>query len=95
VPPSGWEAYDALILGSALVGATLITSAHPPGWIQVRIAQHPRWRTVVAAACTVGLSVLIDPKLALVFGCLALVDIAWGLWRIGPGLRRVLRGAPS
>jgi hypothetical protein len=90
VPPTGWEAYDALVLGSALVGARLVTSSHPPGWLQLRIQRYLRWKTALMVAAAIIGAVVVDPRLALAMGALTTANIAWGLWRTGPGLRRAL-----
>ncbi len=40
--PSGWEAYDARLIGSLLVIGELLTSSAPVGWVQVRVRTRPR-----------------------------------------------------
>jgi glycosyltransferase involved in cell wall biosynthesis len=94
VPPTGWESYDALLLASALVGAELVSSAHPPGWLQLRIRRYLRLKPTLVAVSLIGVAALTDPRLTIALGIATLADIALGLWRTGPGLRRVLlRGA--
>ena len=95
VPPTGWEPYDALVLASVLVGAEVVTSAHPPGWVQLRVRRYLRWKIALVAATVIGAAALMDLNLALAFGIVAVVDGAWGIWRTGPGLRRVLIGGAS
>jgi glycosyltransferase involved in cell wall biosynthesis len=90
VPPSGWEPYDALVLASLLIGAQVVTSAHPPGWLQLRIRRYLRWKTAVVAAGAIAVAALMDPRLALLLAIVTLVNAGWGIWRTGPGLRGAL-----
>jgi glycosyltransferase involved in cell wall biosynthesis len=91
VPPTGWEAYDALLMASLLVGAEVVTSAHPPGWVQMRIRRYVRWRPALAVAAVIAVAAATDVRLAVVLAFGALANIAWGTWRTGPGLNTVLR----
>ena len=94
VPPTGWEPYDALVLASLLIGAEVITSAHPPGWLQLKIRRYVRWKMALVAGVAIVVATLMDPRLALALAIVTLVNAGWGIWRTGPGLRRVLtRGA--
>jgi hypothetical protein len=95
VPPTGWEPYDALLLGSAMVGGRLLTSAHPPGSIQLRVQRFLRWKPALAAAALTTAAVLTDPRLALAFGVLVAGNVALGWWRTGHGLRRALLGGST
>jgi GT2 family glycosyltransferase len=66
IHPSGWEDYDARLLLSAFSHGELQTSAHPEGFVQVRIRFRPRLRSIAAAcgtACAGAL--LLAPALAL------------------------------
>ncbi len=92
VPPTGWESYDALLLGSAMVGAKLVTSAHPPGHLQLRVRRYIRWQSAVIAGAAIVVAALTDPRLAVALGLLVATNIALGLWRTGWGLRRALLG---
>jgi len=95
VPPTGWEAYDALVLASLLIGAEVITSAHPPGWLQLKVRRYVRWKMALVAGGAIIVAALMDPRLALALGVVTLVNAGWGIWRTGPGLRRVLSGSAS
>jgi hypothetical protein len=95
VPPTGWEPYDALLLGSAMVGARLITSAHPPGQLQLRVQRYIRWQAAVIAAAAIVVAALTDPRLALALAVLVAANIALGLWRTTRGLRRALLGGSA
>jgi len=95
VPPTGWEAYDALVLASLLIGAEVITSAHPPGWLQLKVRRYVRWKMALVAGGAIIVAALMDPRLALALGIVTLVNAGWGIWRTGPGLRRVLMRASA
>jgi len=88
VPPTGWESHDALVMASALIGAELVTSAHPPGWVQLRIRRFLRWKFVSVFAVLIGVAALTDARLAVVLAVIGAADIALGAWRTGPSLRR-------
>jgi len=90
VPPTGWESHDALVMASTLVGAELMTSAHPPGWVQLRIRRFLRWKPALVVAALIGIGAMTDARLAAAVGVAAIANIAFGMWRTGPGLRRVL-----
>jgi len=90
VPPTGWEPYDAQVMASALVGAELVTSAHPPGWVQLRMRRYLRWQPALVSVAIVGIASLSNAWIALAIGGVCLVNVALGAWRTGPGLRRVL-----
>ncbi len=97
VPPTGWEPYDALVLASVLVGAELVTTAHPPGWLQLRVRRYLRVKPALLTTAVLGVAALADVRLAVAFGIACVANIALGMWRTGPGLRRVLMrgGAPA
>ena len=91
---SGFEDFDARILGSRLVAGDLITSAHPEGSLQLRVRPRLRtwWYTMVAVVA-VALAAF-SPILMAVVLILAALDAAIGLWRVGPKARRAIaRGA--
>jgi hypothetical protein len=90
LPANGWEQYDARLIGSSLVVADLLTSAHPVGWLQIRT----RTRLAVVPALTWLAAAML---LAMHFpvslagsGALAVFEIGRGLWRTGPGARRFI-----
>ena len=95
VPPTGWESYDALVMASALVGAEVVTSAHPPGWVQLRVRRYLRWKPAVFVAAAIAVSAVFDPRLAVALGAVCVANLLIGAWRTGPGIRRALRsGSP-
>jgi O-antigen biosynthesis protein len=93
VPPTGWEPYDALVLASLLIGAEVITSSHPPGWLQLRIRRYVRWKMALVAVGAIIVAAVMDPRLALALGIVTLINAGWGIWRTGPGLRHALMKA--
>jgi len=93
VPPTGWESYDVLLLASALIGARVVTSSHPAGWLQLKIRRYVRWKTAVAVGAAISLAAIMDLRLALALGALTLINIGLGVWRTGPTLRRALMRA--
>jgi O-antigen biosynthesis protein len=90
VPPTGWESYDAVLLASALVGAKLVTSAHPPGWVQLKVLRFLRWKSAVLVGAAIALAAIADQRLALLVIALTTINLGLGIWRTGPGLRRAL-----
>ena len=90
VPPTGWEPYDALVMASTLVGAEVVTSAHPPGWVQIRVRRFIRWRPALIAAAALVFAAFADPRLEVAIALACLANIAIGFWRTGPGVRRAL-----
>jgi glycosyltransferase involved in cell wall biosynthesis len=93
VPPTGWESYDALLLASLLIGAQVVTSSHPPGWLQLRVRRYLRWKTALVVGAVIVLAVVMDARLALAVVALTLINVGFGIWRTGPGLRRALMRA--
>ncbi len=90
IPATGWEDYDARLVGSAFVVGDLVTTDHPQGTIQVRARRRLRWRRI-----WIGLALLLLPGVvhlgsALFLGAVALAEVARGVWRTGPRFRRLL-----
>jgi glycosyltransferase involved in cell wall biosynthesis len=91
--PTGWEAYDARLLASVLVAGDLITSSHPVGWVQVRLAPHlRRGPAVVVAGLAVALGI-IAPLAAAGLLMVAMVDLLIGVGRLGQLQARIRFGA--
>ena len=91
IASTGWEAYDARVIGSTIVGGELATSAYPEGYVQVRIRRRPRaWGATVVIA-GLAFTSAIDPLAVFVFGSAAAAEITRGWWRTGSG--RAPRGA--
>jgi glycosyltransferase involved in cell wall biosynthesis len=75
---TGWDAYDIRILGSFLLTARLVSSSHPPGWVQVKLTTRVRWwlAAPLVAACLV--LALIQPIAALTMLTLAALEALFG-----------------
>ncbi len=78
------------MLASALVGAELVTSAHPPGWLQLRLRRFIRPKPAMLMAAIISVAALTDARLAIVLAAAAVANLALGWWRTGPGVNRVL-----
>lgn len=91
----GWEDYDARVVGSTFLVGEVISSSYPVGYVQLRVRR--RLRRTSIAVLTLGALVVSMLQLHLALG-LALIgtgELARGLWRTGPGLRRIVeRAAP-
>ena len=93
IPSTGWERYDARLLGSFLVFGDLVTSSHPEGCVQVAVVRRPRiLRIAELGAIAALLAVVLLPAALVLVGLIAF-DIARGVWRTGPLVRRVIRAA--
>lgn len=91
VPSTGWEPYDARIVGSTLVAGDLVTSSHPVGSVQLRVKRRLRWGFAgLVAVCVVAIGV-VDVRLAAIVGAGGIIDLVGGTWRTGPLVRRTVR----
>jgi GT2 family glycosyltransferase len=87
---SEWEDHDARLASSTLVTGALITSAHLPGVVQLRIRTRPSVRRIaVIALVALGASFVALPIAAAV-ATLAAADVLRGLWRTGYRALRIL-----
>ena len=85
---TGWEDHDGRVSGSLLVDGGLQTSEHPPGTLQTRVRIRLRLRPIAVVAVTVAaVAMLASWRAAVVLCALAVVDLAFGCWRLGPRLR--------
>ena len=91
--PSGWETYDADLFVSLLVRGELVTSAHPPGCVQVRVRRRPRLARVAAAALVVGAAAWLNVWLGVVVVVACGADAVRGCRRSGPLVRLVVEEA--
>jgi hypothetical protein len=92
---SSFVEHDASGLASLLVRAELLTSAHPVGWVQIRIRRLPAWPIVIMTAL-LAVMLCVSGEPTLIVGLLAvavLADIAIGFVRSGPMARRALERA--
>ncbi len=94
-PGSGWEDYDARLVGSRLVMGELVTSGHPPGFVQLRVRR--RLRLLPGAVLVAGILLLATVHLEVATGLAMLggVEVARGLRRAGAGVRRAVKEAAA
>jgi glycosyltransferase involved in cell wall biosynthesis len=90
VPPSGWEDYDARLVGSTLLHGDLITSSHPIGSVQFRIRRRLRYPPLLALLALAGGLVAVQPVASLAVLGLAVAEALRGAWNTGPFVRRVV-----
>ena len=95
VPSTGWEDYDARVLGSALVQGDLVTSSYPIGCVQLRVRRHARLLPALWYTAAALLAALADPLLAVVVALIAAADVLRGLWRTGPFTRKTIESAAA
>ncbi len=82
VPATGWEDYDARILGSVLVAGDLITSAYPQGAVQLKIRPRLRRRPALALLLLLAALTLTAPVAALVLLAATSLVAFRGFWRV-------------
>jgi hypothetical protein len=97
VTATGWEDYDARILGSVSLRGDLITSAHPVGCVQLRVRRRPRWLVLGAVAAVLALIAVVSPWVTVGLLGAVIIDALVGVWRTGGRVRRVIaaRAAPA
>jgi glycosyltransferase involved in cell wall biosynthesis len=94
-PGTGWENFDARVMGGPFVVGELLTSSHPQGWVQLRVRRRLRWRAVVAFLSLVCLVAAVDPlSVAVVVGA-GLAEMGRELWRTRSAVHRVLKKAAA
>jgi len=92
IPTTGWDDYDARIIGSSLVIGDLITSAYPLGSVQVLVRRRLRlWRTLAFAVLLGIVGLVTTPGAAAVLALAGAVEVIRGLWRTGSLVTRVVR----
>lgn len=89
--PTGWEDHDGRVLGSASLAGELMSSAHPEGFVQLRVRRRPR-RAVAWGAVVVLVLGVLAPTAAGFVAAVLVVDAALGWWRTGPVVRRAIAG---
>ncbi len=92
IPATGWEDYDARILGSLLIVGDLVTSAHPEGSVQLKVRRRPRLVFLGGLLAVVAGAGAVAPLPAAVLALVGAVEVARGWWRTGPLVRRVVGG---
>jgi membrane protein implicated in regulation of membrane protease activity len=95
LPASGWEDYDARIVGSLLVYGELVTSAHPIGSVQMKVRRRFRRGPALAVATAVCLLSFASVWAGAVAAVAAVVVLGVGVRRTGTGVRRIVTSAAS
>jgi hypothetical protein len=95
LPASGWEDYDARVLGSLLVEGELVTSAHPIGSVQLKVRRRFRRGPALAVAASVCLLSFASIWAGLVGVAAAVVVVGVGVRRTGASVRRIVTNAAS
>lgn len=95
IPPSGWEDFDARIVGSVLLDGDLVTSGHPVGSIQLRVRRRVRWGRVATAAGICAFLATVNVWVACIAVAAAVLDAGAGVQRTGARIRRVVRAAAT
>lgn len=90
LPATGWEDHDARLRPSWTLEGRLVTSSHPPGWIQVRVRRRPRPVALVVFMATALVAAVSAPPIGAAVAVVAFADLGRGWWRSGPGFRRSL-----
>lgn len=88
--PTGWEAYDARLIGSAFVVGELITSSAPTGWVQLRVRPRPRPLPVVVLALLLVAAFLAHPLAGAAVAVLGAAELIRGFARSRTFLDRAL-----
>ena len=95
MPARGWEDHDGRVIGSLLISGDLVSSAHPPGWVQFRMRRRLRWKIAfpyVLLAVTLG---VLQPIAGLVLCVGGALELVRGIWRTGATVERTLCGATT
>lgn len=90
VSGTGWEDYDARLIGSTFVQGDLVTSAHPAGTVQIKVSPRLRWWNVAAVLTAIVLTASFAPALALVLAAIGLGETLRGIWRLETVFRRAV-----
>jgi glycosyltransferase involved in cell wall biosynthesis len=93
IPANGWEDYDVRLLGSTFVMGDLVTSSHPIGSVQLKVRRRPRLFALCSITVAIIVIAMVNVVPAAVLAAGAVIDVARGGWRTGPGVRRVVRRA--
>jgi hypothetical protein len=92
--PTGWEDYDAEVLGSFLIAGRIVTLGEPDGIIQMRVRRRLRSWALVAVVAIFAVSILSRPAAA-ALAAGALLELIRGWWRTGPVVRRAVSEAAA
>jgi glycosyltransferase involved in cell wall biosynthesis len=88
---TGWDDFDARLIGSFTVDGELVSSAYPEGAVQFRVDLAPRPTRIVALAVLAAAMAVVAPFVGALVATLLLADLARGWWRVRPWTARVIR----
>jgi hypothetical protein len=94
-PGTGWEDFDARVVGGPFVVGDLLTSSHPQGWVQLRVRRRLRWPAVAAFLLLVGLVATADLLSVVIVLGAGLVEVVRELRRTRSTVHRVLKKAAA
>jgi glycosyltransferase involved in cell wall biosynthesis len=92
--PSGWEDYDARLRASLTLAGDLLSSAHPEGWVQVRVRTRVRRRATVLWLTAAALAWVAGPIPGAAVTAAFAADFGRGTFNLSVKVRRVLGGRP-
>lgn len=94
-PGTGWEDFDAQVVGGPFVVGELLTSSHPQGWVQLRVRRRLRWPAVAAFLVLVCLVATVDLLPVVIVLGAGLAEVVRELRRTRSTVHRVLRKAAA
>jgi hypothetical protein len=77
---TGWEEHDCRVLASTLVAGDVISSAHVPGAVQIRVRTRLRPALFAGFVALAVLAATATPVAALIVLLATAVELARGLW---------------
>jgi O-antigen biosynthesis protein len=95
VPATGWEDFDARIVGSFTVQGDLVTTAHVEGSIQLRVRRRLRRLPALAVLGCALVALLDAPLTAGVVLAVGIADAAKGMYVVRRRVRSVIRRAAA
>lgn len=88
---TGWDAYDARLIGSLTLDGELVSTAYPQGAVQFRVDLAPRSARIVALAVLALAMAVVSPFAGAFVAVLVVADLCRGWWRVRPWTARVIR----
>jgi hypothetical protein len=87
---TGWEEYDARLVGSFTVDGELVSSAFPEGAVQFRVDPVVRSVRVAALVAVAAALAVVVPFVGAIVLVALVADLVRGWWRTGPWTHRVI-----
>jgi len=79
--PSGWESYDARLVGSSFVFGELLSSSAPTGWVQLRVRPRLRALPLAIVAAVLVVASFAHPAAAGAGALLGAAELSRGIVR--------------